>query len=108
MTLRSATTSSFRLFLIVAFAGLTVVCCVPFVNAMLDGFARPLIDVVINLPDLQLVLLERPIGPDETEVISIKYGLIIRELLALLLIAVPLCLTARWILGRGNDPHNGR
>ena len=99
---QSDNTSAWGILLPMTFAALLAICCIPLLNSLLDGFARPLIDFVIRIPDAQLVLSERPIGLDETEINSIKYGLIIRELLAMLVIAVPLCFTARWILGRRN------
>ena len=104
---QSDNTSASGIFVPMTFAALLAICCIPLLNALLDGFARPLVDFVVRIPDAQLVLSERPISPDETEINSIKYGLIIRELLAMLVIAVPLCFTARWILGRRNTRHDG-
>ena len=104
---QSDNTSASGIFLPMTFAALLAICCIPLLNSLLDGFARPLIDFVIRIPDAELVLSEWPIGPDETEINSIKYGLIIRELLAMLVIAAPLCFAARWILGRRNTHPDG-
>ena len=72
----------------------------PFLNSLLDGLARPLVDVFVGLPDLQFILATRPTAEGGTKQIAIQYGLIIRELLAALVVAIPVLLIGRWVLKR--------
>ena len=84
----------------VILSGMIVVVFVPFLISLLDGFARPLVDIVINLPDLQFVLTNRPTADGGTEQVAIQYGFMIREFLAAMVVAIPVLLIGRWFLKR--------